>query len=246
MNVLLLSDIHANLSALDAVVQDAFVTDEPDALILLGDNVDYGMRPNETVERIRGFIDETSIPVLASVWGNHEDAILNGNLERFSTERGRKCARNTAQMICEPAKEWLTETAESSGRVELDIEGRSVLITHGSIQDPLWGKLGPALDDYAPYRDFDVVISGHSHIPSAFTVLIESDNPTMRNKKAVEFINPGSVGQPRHHDPRACYAIWDTDHGVRLNHVEYDVAFEQSLYSDAVDDFYKERLALGV
>ena len=62
----------------------------------------------------------------------------------------------------------------------------------------------------------------------------------------VVFINPGSVGQPRNHNPKAQYAILDTEKGVSLISVPYDVKFEQSLYNDQVDPFYSERLTNGV
>ena len=72
------------------------------------------------------------------------------------------------------------------------------------------------------------------------------DDPSMRNKKKVIFINPGSVGQPRNHNPKAQYAVLDTDKGASLISVPYDVELEQSLYNDQVDPFYSERLTNGV
>ena len=69
----------------------------------------------------------------------------------------------------------------------------------------------------------------------------------MRNKKAVMFINPGSVGQPRNQNPCAQYAVLSLpSKQVELRAVPYDIAFEQSLYPDAIDAFYKNRLTNGV
>lgn len=246
MKILILSDIHANLSALKAVIKDAYSICTPDALILLGDNIDYGMRSNETLVYLDEFIEQNNIQLLASVWGNHEDAILNNNMEDFSTSRGKECALNTLNNLNDFSRNWLFDNAVKSGKTTATIDGKKVLIVHGSIEDPLWGKLGPALANYSLYYDFDIVISGHSHIPAMFTILLDDNNPERRNKKSVSFYNPGSVGQPRNHNPHAHYAIWDTNSGIQFNHVEYDVIYEQSLYTDCIDGFYKERLSLGI
>ena len=97
------------------------------------------------------------------------------------------------------------------------------------------------------YDVYDYVLSAHSHIPHYFEQFYDADNPLMRNKKKTAFINPGSVGQPRNHNPHAAYAVLDTVSGaVHFDNAPYNIHAEQSLYGDAVDDFYKTRLALGV
>lgn len=246
MKYLVLSDIHGNLSALEAVLHDAQRSNAPnesdfDGIILLGDNIDYGMRSNEVVAKL----DSLELPIICSIWGNHENAILASDFERFSSERGRKCAKNTARLLDESSRTWLNR-AEHSGMTELDIEGNRTLVVHGSIDDPLWGTLAPMKTDLYDYSAFDIVLSGHSHVPHLFTALLPYDNPKMRNKKAVIFVNPGSVGQPRNHNPRSSYAVWDTDKGFQLHTVPYDIVFEQSLYDGSVNAFYRDRLSLGI
>ena len=90
------------------------------------------------------------------------------------------------------------------------------------------------------------MLSGHSHYAHAFPVFYPAENPAYRNKKRTFFINPGSVGQPRNHDPRAQYAVLDTEKGVFLLASEYDIKYEQSLFTDDVDPFYSRRLEKGV
>ena len=91
------------------------------------------------------------------------------------------------------------------------------------------------------------MLSGHSHYPHVFQKFYEADNPEMRNKKSVLFINPGSVGQPRNHNPNAQYAVLDSGSmGVELRSVEYPKDKAMSLYDGNVDDFYRKRLERGV
>lgn len=242
MRILILSDIHGNLSALHSVLEDASNRGSIDSVILLGDLIDYGMRSNDVIEAL----SKLDKPIMASLWGNHEDAVINKQYDHFSSERGVQSAKNTLANLDESSIEWIHANCDTSGMVKLDIDGKRVLAIHGNLDDPLWGKLAPCNMNPEAYADFDVVLSGHSHIPHVFDVLIPSDNPEMRNKKKITFVNPGSVGQPRNHDPRASYCIWDTESGISLNTVTYDIEKEQALFDGSVDSFYSERLAKGV
>ena len=87
--LIVLSDIHGNLSALRAVVKDFQTNYSPDALILLGDLIDYGMRSNEVISEIKKL--ERQYPVVCNLWGNHEVAVMcpEEHLCRFSSDRGR-------------------------------------------------------------------------------------------------------------------------------------------------------------
>ena len=76
---------------------------------------------------------------------------------------------------------------------ELEIGGKKVLLLHGTIDDPYWGKLTPAKVEDEKYQDFDYVLSGHIHQPFKIDVFFKVDNPIMRNQKRTTFINPGSV-----------------------------------------------------
>ena len=109
----------------------------------------------------------------------------------------------------------------------------------------MWTAIRPG-QDLREYKKYDYVFSGHSHLPHIFGEYYYVDNIEYRNKKRTMFINPGSVGQPRNHNPRAQYAIWDTNNGIYLCEVEYEIQYEMSLYTDDIDMFYRERLKYGI
>lgn len=243
MKIAILSDIHANLSALQSVLKDIHERAEIDAYILLGDIVNYGMRPNETILRL----EQLETPIIGNIWGNHECAMIDdGQLPHFSTERGRSALIYMRNILTEHSKQYL-ENMTKSGCVELEIEGKKMLLVHGDMQNVYWGKMTDAEQQENSYKKYDYVLHGHSHIPHYHEVFFADDNPAMRNKKKTVFVNPGSVGQPRNHNPRAQYAILDTETGEsQFLSTEYDIAYEQSLYPNEIDPFYKERLEIGV
>ncbi len=243
MRIAILSDIHANLSALNSVLEDIRSNHAVDAYVLLGDIVNYGMRPNETILRL----EQLDKPVIGNIWGNHECAMVDdGQLPHFSTDRGRSALMYMRGILSEHSKQYL-EGMIKSGYLELEIEGKQILLVHGDMKDVYWGKMTDTEQQDAYYKKFDYVLHGHSHVPQYHEVFFADENPTMRNKKKTIFINPGSVGQPRNHNPRAQYAILDTATGeCQLLSAGYDIAYEQSLYPAEIDSFYKSRLSLGI
>lgn len=243
---LILSDIHGNVSAFDAVLSDC-KDEEFDGVIILGDCIDYGMRSNEIIAKICE-LGETSWKdkILANILGNHEKLAIDKDLDRLSSERGKVMARYTAKMLSGSTLEYMEKVMNREGMQEFNIGNLKCLAVHGSLDDPFWTAIYPdnLNDDYSCY---DIVFSGHSHYSHCFTHFYQSDNSELRNKKAVMFINPGSVGQPRNQNPCAQYAVISIpEMKVELRAVEYDIALEQSLFPDEIDEFYKERLALGV
>lgn len=243
MRLLVLSDIHGNLTALDAVLRDAKSRGPLDAWLMLGDAVDYGMRSNEVAERL----SEIELPLIAGLWGNHERAVLTGDLGGFSSKRGEECAKYTAATLSERARECLRALCDERGLSEFTAGGKRCLAVHGSLDDVFWGAIAPDSElSESLYAKYDCVFSGHSHLPHAFVRLYPSHDAELRYKKRTEFVNAGSVGQPRDRDPRAKYAIWDSGGSVELCAAEYDVKLEMSLYRGQVDDFYARRLEKGV
>ena len=247
MKLLILSDIHGNVSALNSVLKDIDKHGKPDGLALLGDFVDYGMRSNEVIQIIRNL----DIPILCNIWGNHERAVVREDYAHFSSERGVVSAKNTRKHLNQDSLDYLNSLPGISGNQEFDWEGKKFLAIHGSILDPYWKAIFPNKGngkdgEFAGYERYDYVLSGHSHYPHVFPIFYKLDNPAYRNKKRTVFINPGSVGQPRNHDPKAQYAIIDSNSGISLCAVPYDVEYEQSLFTDEVDGFYRERLKNGV
>lgn len=238
----ILSDIHGNLFALKEVINDLDKQDV-DSIILLGDLIDYGMQSNEVVEFINR---ELSSKIICNIWGNHEKAILTPDFNHFSSQRGVDSAKFTASQLNEETKNYLNKDLIHEGKYEFELSDKNILAVHGSLNDNYWKAIFP--DNLnGNYLDYDIVLSGHSHYPHVFQKFYDVDNPEMRNKKAVLFVNPGSVGQPRNHNPNAQYAILDTEtRGVELKSIEYPKDEAMGLYDGSIDEFYCKRLENGI
>ena len=238
----ILSDIHGNLHALNAVMDD-LDNHNIDKLILLGDLIDYGMQSNEVVEYIK---DNLSSEIICNIWGNHERAILTHDFNFFSSKRGVESAKFTDSQLSDDVRSYLNSELVHDGKYEFEIDDKKVLAIHGSLTDYYWKAIFPdnLNGDYSAY---DIVLSGHSHYPHVFQKFYDVDNPDMRNKKSVIFINPGSVGQPRNHNPNAQYAILDTElMSVELKSMKYPKEEAMDLFDGSVDDFYRKRLENGI
>lgn len=219
MRVLIISDIHANLTAFDAVLEDA--AGEWDYVWCLGDVVGYGPDPNECVERLR------SMPHLCLA-GNHDWAAL-GRLDiRTFNPDARK------------AVNWTTETltAENTAYLE-DLPTTFVIgnytLAHGSPREPVWEYILEPLIAALNFPHFETpyCLVGHTHQPVIYEQVSESGEteailPSYRKKRQLngrrQIINPGSVGQPRDQNPAAAYALLDVDHNVwEHRRVPYDI-----------------------
>lgn len=242
MKLLILSDVHGNLNALETVLKEVEEHIRIDACILLGDLIDYGMHSNEVVHLIKNI----QYPVICNIRGNHEQAVITGDYERFSSERGRLCAQYTKSMLSSETWDYIQNTMSSTGVCEFMIGRANCLAVHGSMEDIYWKSI-QAGQDLSVYSKYDYVFSGHSHLPHFFEVYYKVDDPKHRNKKKTVFINPGSVGQPRNLNPMAQFAVFDSDtEEILMKKLSYDVKKEQAAYTGAVDDFYKERLGWGI
>lgn len=242
MKVIIISDIHANLTAFNAVLDDVSNKYSPDAYISLGDLIDYGMRSNEIIERIQ----QIETPIIANLKGNHEKAIIDGNLQYFSSERGRIMSMYTKEHLSDKSFSYITNVMQDPHQ-EIEIDGYKILLLHGNIEDYYWGKLTPESINNEKYKKYDYVLSGHIHQSFKIDYYYKDDNPLMRNLKKTTFINPGSVGQPRNHNPFAQYAYIDfLTSEVHFNSVSYDVEAEQVLFTEDIDRFYCERLKYGI
>lgn len=240
--IAVLSDIHGNLSALEAVMGCINTEDDLLGIILLGDLIDYGMRSNEVIEYLNRLKNP---PIMINIWGNHEKVILEGDFSRLSSERGRICAAYTKDHLTERSKNYLL-SLQKDGMQEFTIDNYKCLAIHGSLEDEYWRSILPeSLNGI--YKEYDIVFSGHSHYPHTFQKFYLCEDDKMRNKKSTLFINPGSVGQPRNHNPKAQFAILDIGSlSVSLHAIVYDIKLEQSLYPKEIDKFYSDRLERGV
>lgn len=240
MRILILADIHANLSAFQMVIVSAGQY-RPDGAVFLGDLIDYGMRPNEVVAQM----ERLPFPLLCTIQGNHEHALLNQDMSRFSSARGMVMSRYTQSQLSAHSRNYIMGL-DTKGYAEIGVDGKRLLLVHGSMDDPFWGKLTPDIAGKI-YQPYDVVLSGHTHRPHYFERYYSDPDSPFRGEKKTIFINPGSVGQPRNHNPMAQYAVFDTQTGEAiLAGVPYSIQTEHILYPPELPAFYKERLALGI
>lgn len=239
--IVILSDIHGNLAALNQVFESiAYI--KIDSFLLLGDLIDYGPESNAVIERIQEMEQKK---IMINIWGNHEQAIIQNVYERFSSERGKSCAQYTKSTLTEKSLKYIYNMDRQGWR-EFQIQDKKCLAVHGSLEDVFWKSITPQNMTQA-YAKYDYVFSGHSHIPMLYEKFYDCDCAEKRYKKRTVFLNPGSVGQPRNHDPNANFAILNTETGaVEMQAVVYDFKVEMELFSNEVDCFYRERLAKGI
>lgn len=229
-----MSDIHGNAQALNAVIAKAETDYKIDACFLLGDLIDYGMHSNEVIEKIKML----PYPVFCNIRGNHEEAVIIDNYEAFSSERGKKSARYTRGALNKESWLYIKNKMLANGKFEFECAGKKCLAVHGSIRDQYWESINIE-KDFMDYSEYDYVFSGHSHHPHFVEKYYPVDDIKRRNKKKVIFINPGSVGQPRNHNPRAQFVVLDMQtEAIVFDKVSYDISKEQAAYSGQVDEFY--------
>lgn len=242
MNVLLLSDIHSNLAALEAVVQDAETHFECTETWVLGDLVGYGPHPAECLSLL------SSIQVFA-VAGNHDLAVAGV----ISTE--------VFNPLAAAAVSWTQNVLDDTHLDQLRelptrLERRGITLVHGSPRDPIWeyildaGAANQALDDVET-RGLAV---GHTHVPVIFkrpandAESDQSAEPGWRSLRGSKYmVNPGSVGQPRDGNPKACYAVLDLDQeSIAYRRVEYDHELTARQIREAgLPAFLADRLRTG-
>ena len=205
MVLLILSDLHGNISALRSVLSEVKKYDI-DSCLLLGDIIDYGMHSNEVIEDI----ESLQQPIICNIWGNHENAVITEDYSRFSSARGQECAKHTRSLLNKNSWDYIKNEMTNDGKYEFDIEGKKCLAVHGSLEDIYWKSIKPGMDLWA-YSEYDYVFSGHYHPPHFFEMFYDAVSPQYRNKKKTIFINTCSVGQPRNHNPMAQFVLLNTD-----------------------------------
>lgn len=205
MRVLVFSDIHGNLPALQAVLLAAGPVDQ---IWCLGDIVGYGPYPNECIQLLRG------LPNLTCLLGNHDAAVAGLiPLHTFNLD-AKMSVQWTRSSLTSANKAWLEALPE------VQVMGQFTL-AHGSPRNPIWEYLldpGTASINFE-YFDTDFCLVGHTHMPIQYTftsphrparwIIPAQDQDLKLKPRAI--LNPGSIGQPRDHDPRSAYAMLDTD-----------------------------------
>jgi predicted phosphodiesterase len=242
MRVLIISDIHANLTALEAVLADAGTVD---AVWCLGDVVGYGPDPNDVVERLR------ALPNVTCMLGNHDVAVLGQmNFAVFNND-ARKSLIWQQKAISSENLDYLRNLPKETQVRE------NVSLAHGSPRDPVWEYVLNTLTARLNFDAFETpyCFVGHSHIQCFFHLDVEKDRVSLEVPLPNEVVkltprailNPGSVGQPRDRDARSAYAIFDPQAETwEPRRVAYDFqAVQKRIREAGLPEKHAARLAEG-
>jgi diadenosine tetraphosphatase ApaH/serine/threonine PP2A family protein phosphatase len=244
MRIAVLSDVHSNLVALDAVLASV---GSVDAIWQLGDVVGYGPDPNAVVERLR------SVGAVG-VRGNHDAAALGGDEIEWFNPDARAAVEWTKGVISDATRRWL-------GELPSTLEIGPDLLVHGSPRDPMWEYVTSRSIARANLGALEragcrVALHGHTHVPIAFRARDDGDvepivpvaESPLQLDDAPVLLNPGSVGQPRDGDPAASWLELDTDApSARWHRVAYDVPKVQAAIRAAgLPGRLADRLAFGL
>jgi predicted phosphodiesterase len=244
MRYAIVSDIHANLEALEVVLADV-ATRKPDGVVCLGDFVGYGPDPVACVERMRGVLQ-------AAVMGNHDLAAVETEdaLAAKFNPLAYEAILWTRQQLTGTVRGFLAELPQQ-------VRPDGFLCVHGSVRDPIEEYILDVETARASFgaAEFSICLVGHTHIPTVFeeagtSVIGEPllpDRPLLLRSDRRYIINAGSVGQPRDGDPRAAY-LWLDLRAQRATVVrlEYPIAKTQGKMTTAgLPPMLAERLAYG-
>jgi predicted phosphodiesterase len=240
VRIAIVSDIHANLQAFEAVLAHA---GRVEALWCLGDTVGYGPHPNECVALLRSYEH-------LAVAGNHDLAACGQMATDDFNAAAAQAAHWTAEQLSTASRTFLTELPM------VMMEGDFTLV-HGSLRWPEWEYLlsSEQAQAHLELQQTPYSLVGHTHLP----MVCESDGASSpRLAPATDgqrvalgerrmILNPGGVGQPRDGDPRACYALYDSDEAcVTYHRVAYDIeATQAAMRAAGLPAWLIERLSSG-
>ncbi len=245
MNVVILSDVHANLPALQAVLDDVARTAPGAPIWHCGDVVGYGASPNEVVAELQrvGAI---------GVMGNHDLAALGDNVIETFNEGAHAAALWTRDVLTAESRSWLRALPKV-------LEMGSATIVHASLRDPIMEYVvqQEIAEENLRVLATPLLFHGHTHIPALWSLQDGVAHAAHIGGEAIplrsgSLINAGSVGQPRDRDPRAAWLLWERDElgaglgTVTWRRVEYNIpAAQEAIDAAGLPDFLASRLAVG-
>ncbi|MCH7665789.1 MAG: metallophosphoesterase family protein [Acidobacteria bacterium] len=247
MKYLILTDIHGNAEALEAVLEDAR-GDSIDSVLVLGDLVGYGAGPNEVIAQLL----DLAQPIVV-IRGNHDTVVATPLRDAHFNFVARRALRWTAQALTAENLEYLARLPR--GPIEV---APGLFVCHGSPLDE---------DEYViSFEDAANVFSnhagaltffGHTHIPTCFTARdgelssleLKGDGVSIQVEPGTRYLaNPGSVGQPRDRDPRAAYFVYDSARAqIEWRRCDYAIeAAQRSILEAGLPEVLAHRLAIGI
>jgi diadenosine tetraphosphatase ApaH/serine/threonine PP2A family protein phosphatase len=223
----IVTDIHANLAAFETVLAQLKAQKATERLWCLGDVVGYGPFPNECLDLLREY-EHICLP------GNHDwGAIGRADPNLFNSD-ARFVLEWTAERLTPDNRAYLEALPEIVHMPDVPFT-----LVHASPRDHIWEYLLEPQEaaECFPFFETSYCLVGHTHVPAVFRqspedgtvkMILPEPNEMVRLSSPRLILNPGSVGQPRDHDPRAHYAIYDTDeHTLQFCRVDYPIAVTQ-------------------
>jgi predicted phosphodiesterase len=238
----IISDIHGNLEALEAVLE-SLSREKIDKVICIGDIVGYGADPSECMKKTRA-LD----PVI--VLGNHDAACIDMTHTRYFNDVARDAILWTRERLGSDDVEFLK-------KLRLVYKNKDLTMVHGTLQEP--EVFHYLFDKHMASETFGlmktrVCFVGHSHVPGIFSYtgknnisyFYKEKMKLAKNNRAI--INVGSIGQPRDGDPRLCYCVYDaSEKRVELKKISYDVEKAQrKILKAGLPPFLAHRLSEGM
>lgn len=241
MKIGIISDVHANLEALEAAFS---VLGDADFYACLGDVVGYGAQPNECCELIRSRVDIT-------VMGNHDAAVCGKMDYSYYRAEARHALDWHARVLSEENRRWLSSLPYTA-RIEhvafchgspINLEAFEYIFSLEQVYD-----LMPIYEDLA-----EVTFIGHSHLCKSFSFsprgaseMLNTRFRVLTDRKYV--VTAGSVGQPRDYDNRACCALYDTEtRSFEYRRIPYDIeSAARKILSAELSETFGRRLFLGI
>ncbi len=239
MKLAVISDIHANLEALEKCLNYLDSEVVPDSYVVLGDTVGYGADPVPCVHIVKDRAD-------VSVFGNHDAAAVSKSEFNYFNTAARQAVLWTRAQLSIDARTYLSECP-------YQFEDDNFLYVHSAPQNPEAWKYISRWEDTKEEFDYftqRICFVGHSHMPGVYekkeSIPVEN-GPVKLNPGKRYIINPGSVGQPRDGDHRLSFAVLDTDSMViEIIRLEYDITTaRQKIIDNKLPEYLGDRLIHG-